>query len=252
LALDGDGQEKIRKLAALSPLAYQQQRETAATKLGIRVTALDSLVTKQRAEANREAEALPHWNVEPWDTEVPGAKLLEDIERVFRRYIVLPEGAGAAMALWTLHAWTMNAGDISPFLVLVSPTKRCGKTSALIVLNYLTPRSVLASNISASALFRYVEEVRPTLLIDEGDSFIKDNEPDGDAAAGAEATADASRPGRERHGAVTHIIDVAASSASATSLRVDPPALYRRVASGPPPSASGLPVPQDCPVTNGP
>jgi hypothetical protein len=48
--------------------------------------------------------------------------------------------------------------------VLVSPTKRCGKTNVLIILLYLTPRSELASNISASALFRYVEEVRPTLL----------------------------------------------------------------------------------------
>ena len=46
----------------------------------------------------------------------------------------------------------------------------------LIILLYLTPRSELASNISPSALFRYVEEIRPTLLIDEADSFVKDNE----------------------------------------------------------------------------
>ena len=119
---------------------------------------------------------MPHWKVEPWNTAVSGATLLDDIEKIFHRYIVLPEGAGAALSLWTLHAWTMDAGDISPFLVLVSPTKRCGKTNTLIVLYYITPRSELASNISASALFRYVEQVRPTLLIDEADSFLKDNE----------------------------------------------------------------------------
>src|SRR5262249_42910771 len=61
-------------------------------------------------------------------------------------------------------------------MVLVSPTKRCGKTSVLTILYYLTPRSELASNISASALFRYIEKVRPTLLIDEADSFVGDNE----------------------------------------------------------------------------
>jgi hypothetical protein len=54
----------------------------------------------------------------------------------------------------------------------VSPTKRCGKTSVLIILFYLTPKSELASNITASSLFRYIEEVRPTLLIDEADSFL--------------------------------------------------------------------------------
>jgi putative DNA primase/helicase len=75
-----------------------------------------------------------------------------------------------------LHAWTFDAGDISPFLVLISPEKRCGKTNVLIILQYLTPKSELASNISASALFRYVEDVHPTLLIDEADSFLKDND----------------------------------------------------------------------------
>src|SRR5262249_20983222 len=95
---------------------------------------------------------------------------------IFRRYIALPKGADIALALWVLHAWTYDAGDISPFMVLVSPTKRCGKTSVLILLLYLTPRSELASNISAAALFRYIEKEHPTLLIDEADSFEKDNE----------------------------------------------------------------------------
>src|SRR5262249_56004212 len=58
----------------------------------------------------------------------------------------------------------------------ISRTKGCGKTTVLIILCYLTPRSELASNVSPSALFRYIEETRPTLLIDEADSFVKDNE----------------------------------------------------------------------------
>jgi putative DNA primase/helicase len=124
----------------------------------------------------KKADALPHWHVDPWDTAVSGAELLDDLEKMFRRYIILPKCAAEALALWTLHAWTMDAGDISPFLVLVSPTKRCGKTSVLIILYYVTPRSELASNISASAVFRYIQETRPTLLIDEADTFVRDNE----------------------------------------------------------------------------
>src|SRR5262249_43549254 len=75
-----------------------------------------------------------------------------------------------------LHAWTYDAGEVSPFLVLVSPTKRCGKTSTLIVLLYLAPRSELSSNITGPALFRYIEHAHPTLLIDEADSFVKDSD----------------------------------------------------------------------------
>src|SRR5947209_8437133 len=41
--------------------------------------------------------------------------------------------------------WTYDAGDISPFLVLVSPTHRCGKTSTIIVLQFLTITPALPS-----------------------------------------------------------------------------------------------------------
>jgi putative DNA primase/helicase len=172
-----DLRAKVVALAGLGEFAYQRCRVSEAKSLGIPVTALDKLVRRRRAEATKKnAAALPHWHVEPWHTAVSGAELLDGIEKVFRRYIVLPKGAGEALALWTLHAWTIDAGDISPFMVLVSPTKRCGKTSVLIILYYLTPRSELASNISASAVFRYIQDTRPTLLIDEADTFVRDNE----------------------------------------------------------------------------
>jgi putative DNA primase/helicase len=170
------GEELINQLARMSDLAYQKRRAESAARLGIRVSVLDSLVRKARSRGQDEQATLPHWQVEPWGDSVPGSELLDAIQRLFQKYIVLPKGAGIALALWTLHAWTFDAGDISPFLVLISPTKRCGKTNALIVLYYLTPRSEFASNITASALFRYIEDVRPTLILDEADSFVKDNE----------------------------------------------------------------------------
>jgi hypothetical protein len=171
-----DGSREIERLAKLSLLEYDRQRQAATKFLGIRAPILDKLVKVQRAETEESQTALPHWHITPWDCPVSGAELLDEIKTAFDKYIVLPDGAGEAFALWVLHAWTMDAGDISPFMVLVSPTKRCGKTSVMTILYYLTPKSELTSNISASALFRYIEEVRPTLLIDEADSFLKDNE----------------------------------------------------------------------------
>ena len=109
---------------------------------------------------------------------VGGAKLNQanDLVAIFTRYVILPKHAAEALALWVVHAWAFDAWDISPFMVIISPEKRCGKTTVLIILQFLTPRSELASNISAAAVFRYVEDERPTLLIDEADTFIKDNE----------------------------------------------------------------------------
>jgi Protein of unknown function (DUF3631) len=172
-----NGHDKmIAELAQMGALAYQRERLAAAAQLGIMVSALDKIVRESRAKASQEEAEPPHWKVEPSQAAVDGAGLLDDINGVFCRYIMLPKGAADAITLWTLHAWTFDAGDISPFLVLTSPTKRCGKTSVLILLLYLTPRSELASNISSSALYRYIEASRPTLLIDEADSFLKDNE----------------------------------------------------------------------------
>jgi hypothetical protein len=124
----------IGELASLDTLEYELQRDTAAAGLGIRVSALDKLVKGWRAATEDENAALPHWNVEPSAEHVDGAALLNNLRQVFRRYVVLPRGADIALPLWVLHAWTMDAGDISPLMVLVSPTKRCGKTSVLIVL----------------------------------------------------------------------------------------------------------------------
>ena len=37
-------------------------------------------------------------------------------------------------------------------------------------------RSELVSNISSAALFRCIEAYRPTLLLDEGETYLRDNE----------------------------------------------------------------------------
>jgi hypothetical protein len=169
-------QAAIARLAKLSPLEYEIDRIPWAERLNMRASVLDDLVAKERPQDvdgdQQDDFALPHWNVQPWPSAVSGADLLNELTAIFRKYIFIPLAIADAAALWGVHAWTIDAGDISPFFVLVSPTKRCGKTSMLILLMYLTPRSELASNISPSALFRYVEHVHPTLLIDEADSFV--------------------------------------------------------------------------------
>jgi putative DNA primase/helicase len=70
----------------------------------------------------------------------------------------------------------MDAYDISPYLIVKSPEKRCGKTTLMIILQFVKRRSELASNISPAAVFRYIEKEKPTLLIDEADSFVRGND----------------------------------------------------------------------------
>ncbi len=113
---------------------------------------------------------------EPWPEPVDGALLANAILLGARKYVVLPKGGAVALALWVLHAHAHDASDVSPMLCLRSATKRSGKTNTLTVLSALVPRPLIPSNVASAVLFRVVEKHRPTLLIDEADSFLRDNE----------------------------------------------------------------------------
>jgi len=115
-------------------------------------------------------------DVEPWPTPVDGAALLVAMVTTFERYLALPRHASTALALWVLHAYALDAFFISPILGITSPVKRCGKTLTLIVLGALVPRRMFAANVTPAVLFRTIEKYAPTLLIDEADTFIRDND----------------------------------------------------------------------------
>ena len=65
---------------------------------------------------------------------------------------------------------------IVPKLLIKSPEHRCGKSTLLEVLDGTTHRALPASNITAASLFRTVDLFSPTLLLDEADTYMKDNE----------------------------------------------------------------------------
>ena len=124
----------------------------------------------------RRAQGLGLEAVEPWPEPVDGAGLLEELRQILRRYVVLPPTAPETLALWVVHTYAFELRNVSTYIGLGSPQKRCGKTTLLSVLSELVSRPVVASNISPPALFRAIEEARPTLLIDEADTFLQAND----------------------------------------------------------------------------
>ncbi|WP_368414899.1 DUF3631 domain-containing protein [Falsiroseomonas sp.] len=170
---------EIARLAALSPLDYDRERVAAAERLGgIRVSTLDEQVAalrpKPEAAAGRMV-ALPA--VEPWPRPVEAGALLDKLAATIRRHVILSPAAADCCALWIAHTWVHERFQHSPRLSITSPAKRCGKSTLLDVLRATCHRPMKADNISASGVFRTVEALRPlTLLIDEADAFMGDNE----------------------------------------------------------------------------
>jgi len=107
---------------------------------------------------------------------LPVSTVLDELGKLLPRYVVLPKHAAETLALWIVHTYCFQFRDVSTYLGIESPVKRCGKTTLLGVLGKLVNRPVVASNISPSAFFRVIEEMKPTLLIDEADTFLDGND----------------------------------------------------------------------------
>jgi hypothetical protein len=114
-------------------------------------------------------------NVTPHPEPVNIADLLNDIEAVIKKHVILSDHAAAALAVWVLHTWTFELRDIVAYVAIESPEKRCGKTTLLSVLAAMANKPLIASNVTVGALFRAIDTCRPTLFIDEADTFLAGN-----------------------------------------------------------------------------
>ena len=172
-----DDEDILAEAAELDDLGYDRQRDELAKKLNCRVSTLDELRKKARKESVEDDAPILVLNTpEPCADSVDGVELLNEIVAVFKKYLVLPKGAVEAMALWVMHTYCLAAAWISPLLIILSPTKQCGKTTLLTLLGSIVDKPLPSSNVTAPTLFRGIDKHQPTLLLDEADTFLKDDE----------------------------------------------------------------------------
>lgn len=172
---------ELDRLALMPPIEYGQVRKQVAEQLGTAVGYLDVAVTARKKELAPAANVgsgrpLEMPTIVPADHPVDGAMLLQTLLEIMVKYLVLPAHAAVAIALWIMRAHCDDAFDISPRLAILSPVKRCGKTTLLEIMAKLLPRPLTTSNVTASVIFRVIEKHHPSLLIDEADSFMRENE----------------------------------------------------------------------------
>lgn len=168
-------EKEIARLAALPAIKYAQERKTAAKALSIGVSMLDSLIKAEREKEQEKANSIFE-EIEPWEEPVNPDLLLQEITNTIRRFIVCQPETAQAAALWVAMTWFIDVVQVAPLAVITAPEKRCGKTQMLDIIGRMSRRPIQASNLSPSSLFRSIEMWQPTLLIDEADAWLKDNE----------------------------------------------------------------------------
>jgi putative DNA primase/helicase len=171
-----DYKSEVARLAALNLLEYESVRKDEAKRLKIdRVSVLDKVVSAARGQKEAEDKSMFPSN-EPWHEPVDGRLLVNQLAEAFNSFSVLPKGSAITAALWSILTYIFDVWGTLPLLAVLSPEKRCGKTTFLTTLAGLCNRVLPVSNISPAAVYRSIEAFKPTLLIDEGDTFLRDND----------------------------------------------------------------------------
>ena len=120
---------------------------------------------RAQADAEVQAEAM----------QAEGAALLDELHEALKRYVIFPSGhASAATTLWIAATHALPAFECAPRLVVTSPSKRCGKTRLLDMIDATSHRPLANVTASVAALFRSIgrNEHPPTLIIDEADTIF--------------------------------------------------------------------------------
>lgn len=169
----------IRDLSQLSEIEYEGIRVEKAKELKMRTTQLDKFVEERRNVEIHEVEETSEVveATKPAEFAVDAVDLANTLRNTTLRYAVLKHDEYAtAIVLWSLTTWFTDAWRIMPHLYIRSMSKGSGKTTVLELVEAWCCRSFTCANISPAALFRVIEEHKPTLLLDEVDRYLGANE----------------------------------------------------------------------------
>jgi putative DNA primase/helicase len=176
-------EEAITRVAALSTMEYERVREVEAQKLDCRVAVLDSLVQARRLLTrpggngdDLQGEAVVFEDVEPWPEPVDGAEVLDEISATFSSYVIQPQYNADTVTLWSTHTHCFSEFQISPRLQVTSPEGECGKTTLRDLIGLFSSRPQAMENLTPAVLFRIISAHHPTILADEYDTWIYDND----------------------------------------------------------------------------
>ncbi|MGE8052317.1 DUF3631 domain-containing protein [Pseudomonas monteilii] len=166
---------ELKRVRAKEPATWARIRQQVKDTKVLSMVDFDRL-TAQDDEEKASAGGGIFPEVESWPSPVAGAELLDDIAGAIRRYVIADAATIQAAALWATFTWLIDSVQVAPIANITAPEKRCGKSIMLTALGNLVNRKLQVSNIAPAALFRSIELWSPTLLIDEVDAFLRDNE----------------------------------------------------------------------------
>jgi len=110
---------------------------------------------------------------------IPGdesaGEILDRTALFVRRFVAMLPAQTDIVSLWILHTHAFDAADVTGYLSVTSAEKRSGKTRLLEVLNLVVAAPWFTGRATPAVLVRKIHSEQPTLLLDESDTALRDN-----------------------------------------------------------------------------
>ena len=103
-------------------------------------------------------------------------ELLLEIATFFEKFLYAANGFSLILALWVMNTWVFDVFDTTPYLLLYSATRNCGKTTCMQLLEALSATARFTVGITTAVMYRIIAKEKPTLLIDEAECLIAGDE----------------------------------------------------------------------------
>ena len=81
----------------------------------------------------------------------------------------------ATTALWVAFTYVVEIAMHAPKLLFHFPERDAGKSTALGALRHMVQRPYAAVEATGAAIYRIVDRLKPTLLLDEADKLFQRN-----------------------------------------------------------------------------
>ena len=169
-------EEIVKHLAQLSPLTRDEYSKKICRARDWRVKTLRAAIAKAIAEEGAPDSDTFIEELTPAETPVAGTELASTISDIFQAHVKAGEHDYTIATLWTLLTYCYDEFDILSKLLINSPQKRCGKSTLLELLEAVVYKGILASGISAASIYRAVALHKPCLLLDEAETYMKQDE----------------------------------------------------------------------------
>lgn len=96
-------------------------------------------------------------------------ELLSHIETFLNRFVTFTDSYSLPIALWAICTYLFPNFDAFPYMVITSETKRSGKTRLAELVSFVCSNPRNFGAMTASSMFRIIEEVQPTIFFDEAE-----------------------------------------------------------------------------------